>query len=130
MTRTRDLHCLATLAGIAYQRTAERRQLARAGQRHRCEHDIGYLGGRRPLAEVAVQGEPAPRDRQQVTGATEFDAVAGLIVDVLSNTTPATASSGQPGKAKYHLAPGVAEATKAASAELLDQHPLYPGLVL
>jgi glycine hydroxymethyltransferase len=63
-------------------------------------------------------------------GAAEFDAVAGLIVDVLQNTTPATASSGQPGKAKYHLAPGIAEATKAASAELLDQHPLYPGLVL
>src|SRR6476469_6423873 len=63
-------------------------------------------------------------------GATEFDAVAGLIVDVLQNTTPATAPSRQPGKAKYHRAPGVAEATKASSAALLDKHPLYPGLVL
>jgi glycine hydroxymethyltransferase len=28
------------------------------------------------------------------------------------------------------LADGVAEATKAASAELLDANPLYPGLAL
>jgi glycine hydroxymethyltransferase len=63
-------------------------------------------------------------------GAAEFDVVAGLIVDVLQSTTPATAASGQPGKAKYHLAAGVADATKAAAAELLDRHPLYPGLVL
>jgi glycine hydroxymethyltransferase len=56
--------------------------------------------------------------------------VAELIVNVLQNTTPAIASSGQPGKAKYVLADGVAEATKAASAELLDTNPLYPGLAL
>jgi glycine hydroxymethyltransferase len=53
-----------------------------------------------------------------------------LIVNVVQNTTPAIASSGQPGKAKYVLADGVAEATKAASAELLDTNPLYPGLAL
>ena len=41
-----------------------------------------------------------------------------------------TASTGKPGKAKYILADGVAEATKAASAELLDANPLYPGLQL
>ncbi|HET9779965.1 MAG TPA: glycine hydroxymethyltransferase [Propionibacteriaceae bacterium] len=63
-------------------------------------------------------------------GADEFDRVAELIVNVLRNTTPAIASSGQPGKAKYVLAEGVAESTKAASAELLDAHPLYPGLTL
>ena len=63
-------------------------------------------------------------------GAAEFDAVAELIVNVLQNTTPVTASSGQPGKAKYTLADGVADATKAASAELLANHPLYPGLQL
>jgi glycine hydroxymethyltransferase len=40
------------------------------------------------------------------------------------------ASSGQPGKAKDVLAEGVAEYTKAASAELLDANPLYPGLAL
>jgi glycine hydroxymethyltransferase len=63
-------------------------------------------------------------------GADEFDKVAELIVNVLKNTTPAIASSGQPGKAKYVLAEGVAESTKAASAELLDANPLYPGLAL
>jgi glycine hydroxymethyltransferase len=63
-------------------------------------------------------------------GVAEFDRVADLIVTVLKNTTPVTASSGQPGKAKYTLAEGVAESTKAASAELLDAYPLYPGLQL
>lgn len=63
-------------------------------------------------------------------GADEFDTVAELIVDVLKNTTPVTASNGQPGKAKYLLADGVADRTKAASAELLSKCPLYPGLEL
>jgi glycine hydroxymethyltransferase len=63
-------------------------------------------------------------------GADEFDKVAELIVNVLKNSTPVIASSGQPGKAKYVLAEGVAESTKAASAELLDANPLYPGLTL
>lgn len=63
-------------------------------------------------------------------GADEFDTVAELIVNVLKNTTPAIASTGKPGKAKYVLADGVAESTKAASAELLDANPLYPGLAL
>ncbi|HIW29131.1 MAG TPA: glycine hydroxymethyltransferase [Candidatus Luteococcus avicola] len=63
-------------------------------------------------------------------GADEFDKVAGLIVDVLTNTTPVTASNGQPGKAKYTLAGGVADRTKAAAAELLNANQLYPGLEL
>jgi len=63
-------------------------------------------------------------------GAAEFDRVAELIVGVLEDTTPVTAASGQPGKAKYTLADGVADRTKAASAELLANHPLYPGLAL
>jgi glycine hydroxymethyltransferase len=63
-------------------------------------------------------------------GAAEFDRVAELIVDVLSNTTPNTARSGAMSKATYTLADGVAERTKAASGELLDAHPLYPGLEL
>ena len=61
-------------------------------------------------------------------GADEFDTVAELIVDVLKTTTPVTASTGKPGKAKYTLADGVAERTKAAASELLDANPLYPGL--
>jgi len=63
-------------------------------------------------------------------GASEFDRVAELIVDVLEHTTPATTAAGAPGKAKYVLADGVAERTKSASAELLGAHPLYPGLEL
>jgi glycine hydroxymethyltransferase len=63
-------------------------------------------------------------------GADEFDRVAELVVDVLSNTQPATTAKGAPSKANYALADGVAERVKAASAELLDKHPLYPGLEL
>jgi glycine hydroxymethyltransferase len=63
-------------------------------------------------------------------GAAEFDQVAELIVGVLKSTTPVTASTGKPGKAKYVLADGVADATKSAAAELLDANPLYPGLQL
>ena len=63
-------------------------------------------------------------------GHDEFDRVAELIVDVLSSTEPGTTKAGAPSKASYVLADGVAERTKAASAELLDKHPLYPGLEL
>lgn len=63
-------------------------------------------------------------------GADEFDKVAELIVDVLSATTPTTTPAGAPSKAKYTLGDGVADKTRAASAELLDKHPLYPGLEL
>jgi len=63
-------------------------------------------------------------------GHDEFDQVAELVFDVLSNTEPTLTKDGKPSKAKYALADGVADRTKAASAELLDKHPLYPGLEL
>ncbi len=63
-------------------------------------------------------------------GAEEFDNVAAQIVEVLSNTTPGTTKAGAPSKASYTLADGVADRVKAASAEMLDKHPLYPGLEL
>ena len=63
-------------------------------------------------------------------GADAFDRVAELMVDVLTATTPATTKDGNPSQAKYAIADGVAEKTKAAAAELLDLHPLYPGLDL
>ena len=47
------------------------------------------------------------------------------MVDVLTNTAPEGSS-----KAKYKLADGTAERVHAAAAELLDAHPLYPGLTL
>jgi glycine hydroxymethyltransferase len=62
-------------------------------------------------------------------GADEFDKVAELIVDVLSNTTPTAASTG-PSKAKYVIADGIAAKTRAACEELLAVNPLYPGLEL
>ena len=63
-------------------------------------------------------------------GHDEFDRVAELVVDVLTNTQPGTNKAGAPSKATYTLADGVADRTKDASAELLDKHPLYPGLEL
>src|ERR1700754_3711754 len=63
-------------------------------------------------------------------GHDEFDTVAELIVHVLQNTQPGTTKAGAPSKASYALAEGVADKVKDASAELLDKHPLYPGLTL
>jgi glycine hydroxymethyltransferase len=63
-------------------------------------------------------------------GHDEFDNVAELIVQVLQNTQPGTTKAGAPSKASYALAEGVADKVKDASAEMLDKHPLYPGLEL
>ena len=63
-------------------------------------------------------------------GHDEFDTVAALVVDVLKNTQPGSTKAGTPSKATYQLADGVADKTKAASAEMLDKYPLYPGLEL
>src|SRR4029077_245286 len=49
-------------------------------------------------------------------GADEFDRVAELMVDVLSNTEPGTTKAGTPSKASYTLRDGVADRVKAASA--------------
>jgi glycine hydroxymethyltransferase len=62
-------------------------------------------------------------------GLVEFDRVAELVVDVLSNTTAEAGPAG-PSKAKYKLADGTADRVRAASAELLAANPLYPGLTL
>lgn len=63
-------------------------------------------------------------------GHDEFDRVAELIVEVLSNTTADTAKSGFPSKVRYTTAGGVGDRVRSAAAELLDGHPLYPGLNL
>jgi glycine hydroxymethyltransferase len=63
-------------------------------------------------------------------GHDEFDRVAELIVEVLSGTEPGTTKAGGPSKASYTLGEGVAAKVKDASAEMLDKHPLYPGLEL
>ncbi len=51
-------------------------------------------------------------------------------MQVLQNTQPGTNKAGAPSKATYVLADGVADKVKDASAEMLDKHPLYPGLEL
>ena len=61
-------------------------------------------------------------------GAAEFDRVAELITDVLRAPSPVATATGAPGKAKYTIEDGVADATRAAAAELLADHELYPGL--
>jgi glycine hydroxymethyltransferase len=63
-------------------------------------------------------------------GADEFDLVADLIVQVLSNTTPTPTRSGAPGKARYILADGIADRVKQQAVEMLEANPLYPGLDL
>jgi glycine hydroxymethyltransferase len=63
-------------------------------------------------------------------GGADFDRTAELIVDVLSGTTPTATRDGGVSKAKYTTTDGLAERTRAAAAELLDAHPLYPGLDL
>jgi glycine hydroxymethyltransferase len=63
-------------------------------------------------------------------GHDEFDKVAELMVEVLSHTQPGTTKDGKPSKASYVVGAGIADRVKAASAEMLDAHPLYPGLQL
>ncbi|WP_431235380.1 glycine hydroxymethyltransferase [Mycolicibacterium psychrotolerans] len=58
-------------------------------------------------------------------GPEEFDRVAELVVEVLSNTEAEGTS-----KAKYKLADGTADRVHAAAAEMLSANPLYPGLTL
>ena len=63
-------------------------------------------------------------------GHDEFDQVAELIVEVLTNTQPGTTKAGDPSKASYVLADGVADRVQASADEMLEKHPLYPGLEL
>nr|ANY57920.1 Serine hydroxymethyltransferase [uncultured bacterium] len=63
-------------------------------------------------------------------GAAEFDRTAELIVEVLSNTSPAATRDGSPSRARYVVDAGLADKTRAAAAELVAAHPLYPGLEL
>ena len=63
-------------------------------------------------------------------GHDEFDTVADLVHEVLSNTTPGTNKAGAPSKATYTLADGVADRVHARAQEMLDKNPLYPGLEL
>ena len=48
----------------------------------------------------------------------------------LQNTEPGTTKDGRASKASYVLGDGVAAKVRDASAEMLDKHPLYPGIDL
>ena len=63
-------------------------------------------------------------------GPDELDEVAGIIVDVLSATTPASTKSGAPSQARYRLAGDVADAGRKRCADLLAKFPLYPTIDL
>jgi glycine hydroxymethyltransferase len=67
-------------------------------------------------------------------GATEMQAIAGLIHDVLANTKASTiatgANAGKPSQVKYEIDGKVLAATQAKVAELLAKFPLYPGIDL
>jgi glycine hydroxymethyltransferase len=63
-------------------------------------------------------------------GAREFDEVAELIVTVLKSTSQLAAASGNPSKVQYSLAEGVASRVSGRAADLLANHPLYPGIDL
>lgn len=73
-------------------------------------------------------GTPALTSRGFTT--SDFDRIAELICDTLSQTTPTSTKSGAASKAKYAIADGVADKTHQAASELLTNHPLYPGLEL
>ncbi len=63
-------------------------------------------------------------------GHDEFDTVAELIVHVLQNTQPGTTRQAARRRRRTRSNEGVAQKVQDASAEMLDKHPLYPGLEL
>ena len=60
-------------------------------------------------------------------GHDEFDTVAELIVDVLSNTEAGTTKAGGPSKASYVLGDGVADRVTQALGRDARQAPALPG---
>jgi glycine hydroxymethyltransferase len=63
-------------------------------------------------------------------GASEFDAVAELIVTVLKSTSQKPAASGNPSKVHYALEDGIAQQVSSRAADLLSKYPLYPSIDL
>ncbi|MGD8863082.1 MAG: glycine hydroxymethyltransferase [Myxococcales bacterium] len=67
-------------------------------------------------------------------GAEEMQELADVIHSILSNTTPATVTkgknAGKPSQVKFDTEAKVVEAAKSRVHDLLDKHPLYPGIEL
>ena len=101
-----------------------------ARRRHRHQPQRDPARPERRLVHLRHPDRHPGADHPRGFGAAEFDRVAELIVDVLTSTSPNAAASGGASKAKYTIADGVADKTHSAANELLDAHPLYPGLEL
>ena len=63
-------------------------------------------------------------------GAAEMDEIAELIVTVLNATTALATPTGGTSQANYTLAPAVRDTVSTCARDLLDAHPLYPGITL
>ena len=92
--------------------------------------DLARLPVLRKSELSEAQGKRRPFGGFTTRRTAEFDHVAELVVEVLKNTEPTTTSKGEPSKANYKLADGIADRVRAASAEMLEKNPLYPGLEL
>ncbi len=64
-------------------------------------------------------------------GREEMKEIASIIVEVLSHTKPANVpNSDQLSKAKYSVDPAVLDTAKQRIADLLQQYPLYPEIII
>lgn len=60
----------------------------------------------------------------------DFDEIADIITTTLHATQPGATAAGTTSKAEYELSSSVAEACARRCADILDRHPLYPGITL
>ena len=109
------------------------RPAGRVGAARRGRGDQPQLRARRPERRLVhlrhplrYAGADHPRLRR-TTSSTGSPSWSSTSCRTPRRTSPRPAA---PSKASYTLADGVVERTKAASAEMLDKHPLYPGLEL
>jgi glycine hydroxymethyltransferase len=63
-------------------------------------------------------------------GPDELAEIADIIITALRATTPSATAAGAVSQAHYRLEPAIADACQSRCADLLAQHPLYPGVEL
>ncbi len=63
-------------------------------------------------------------------GPNEMREIADVLVDILSNTSPALSKDGQPSKAKFQTNPAILKKSQRRIDELLKRFPLYTELLL
>jgi len=79
---------------------------------------------------LSWEAQPAPFPPQPRTENPPPAASNPSPAEPVTATEPAAAREGAPSKARYELPDDVAKRTHAAANEMLDAHPLYPGLEL